>query len=70
MSQMLTYVVDSLQGADLNKVAEDTGINRWALVGIRRGGKYGTKNPGILTVEPLFHYFKKQEGRKLRRRAA
>lgn len=73
MSQILTYVVESLRGCDdeaLTRCAAETGINKWSLIAIKKGEKHGTKNPGILTIEPLWHYFQRLEGRKLRRKAA
>lgn len=72
MSQILTYVIESLKAkdCDLTAVAAETGINRWTLQAIRKGERHGTKNPGILTIEPLYHYFKRHEGKRLRRRVA
>lgn len=70
MSDMLTYIVESLKKSDLEAVSRDTGINEWTLQAIRKGPPHGIGNPGILTAEPLYKYFKRREGRELRRRRA
>lgn len=72
MGQIFNYVVESLRNpdCDFETVEKETGVSRHQLVAIVKGEPHGTKNPGILTVEPLYHYFKKTEGRRLRRRAA
>jgi hypothetical protein len=67
---MLPYIVEALKKYDLEQVVRDTGINKWTLQAIRKGPPHGIGNPGILTAEPLYRYFKKREGRDLRRRRA
>jgi hypothetical protein len=67
---MLDYIVESLKGSDVHEVSKDTGISIWTLRAIRKGAKGGIENPGIKTAEPLYQYFKKREGKRLRRRAA
>jgi hypothetical protein len=70
MSQMLDYILKSLRNSDLHEVSSDTGISIWTLRAIKKGERGGIENPGIKTAEPLFHYLKRQEAKRLRRRAA
>lgn len=59
------YVVASLEDADLDEVSLATTIPRESLRKIRDGW---IKNPGIQSIDPLYFYFRKIEGRRLRRR--
>lgn len=68
MSQsMVDFVVQSLQGADVDAVQKATGVSRWTLLKYRIRA---IKNPGGKNLEPLYRYFKSREGAALRRRAA
>jgi hypothetical protein len=58
---MKEYVVESLKGCDLEKVSSDTKISRWTLLKIRQRQ---IKNPGVDSIEPLYHYFKRLEPRR------
>ena len=53
---MHEYVVKSLKGCDLAAAEIATGISRWTLLKIRQRQ---IKNPGVNSVEPLYHYFKR-----------
>lgn len=64
---ILDFVVGSLRGSDIERVAADTKISGWTLRKIMYGQ---IKNPGIKSIEPLYRYFKKREGAELRRRVA
>lgn len=59
------YVVASLEGADLTEVSLATTIPKETLRKIRDGW---IGNPGIKSMETLYFYFRRIEGRKLRRR--
>lgn len=67
MSQMLTYVVESLKHCDVEEVERATGISAWTLRKIRIEQ---IKNPGVRSIEPLYKYFKNKEGAILRRKGA
>lgn len=57
---MLDFVVAALHDADVDEVARDNHMSRWTVQKIRLRQ---IKNPGVLSVEPLFRYFKKRNGR-------
>jgi DNA-binding phage protein len=63
------YVIDSLnnlnRGGDLHRVQKDTGIKRWTMMKI---AIKQIPNPGIKSIETLYHYFKAREGKDLRQR--
>lgn len=59
------FVVASLEGADLNEVSRATTVPKETLRKIRDGW---IENPGIKNIDPLYFYFRKIEGRRLRRR--
>lgn len=65
------YVIESLdrlnRGPDLIAIGKETGIPHWTLqkLVIRK-----IRNPGIKSIETLYHYFKRREGADLRRRAS
>lgn len=62
---MHEYVVASLKECDIAEVAKATKISKWTLLKIRQ---LQIKNPGVHSIEPLYHYFKLHETKK--RRAA
>ena len=68
---MHDFVVESLRedrsATALERIAADTKISKWTLLKILQRQ---IKNPGIKSIEPLYHYFKRTEGKRLRRRAA
>lgn len=63
------YVIASLdvldRDKDLRAITKVTGIPHWTLqkLVIRK-----IKNPGIRSIETLYHYFKAREGKDLRQR--
>lgn len=59
------YVIQSLNGADLDAVHAGTKVPKSTLRKIRARW---IANPGIQSIEPIFFYFKDREGRALRRR--
>lgn len=66
MSQTIhDYVVEALKSADLDAVNKATEIPPSTLKKIKLRE---IKNPGIRGIEILFRYFKKREGRSLRKR--
>lgn len=72
MSQWLEYVKKSLNDAsvDLDEVEKATGVKKTTLISIRRGKPWGSADPRVSTVEPLYFYFRQTEPRRLRKRAA
>jgi catabolite regulation protein CreA len=62
---MLDYVVDALNATKREDevVAKATGISKWTLRKIRIRE---IDNPGVKTVEPLYHYFKLREVKQRR----
>lgn len=63
---MLDYVVSALQGRDLIAVEKATKVSRWTQLKIRQRQ---IKNPGVKSIETLYHHLKLEET-KQRRRAA
>lgn len=56
------YVIDRLESAKgrWSEVAEDSGVPKRTLEKIAR---QETKDPGVITVEKLYRYFKRREKR-------
>jgi hypothetical protein len=61
------YVVERLAQSDLEEVSRATGVAESTLYKIM---KRIIPNPGINKVEPVYFYFRKTEGRRLRERVA
>lgn len=61
------YVVARLHESDLEEVSRATGVAESTLYKIM---KRIIPNPGINKVEPVYFYFRKTEGRRLRQKAA
>ena len=61
------YVVSRLAQSDHEEVSRATGVAKSTLYKIQ---KRIIPNPGINKIEPLYFYFRKTEGKRLREKAA